>query len=171
LIVDEAKPNLWLNNCIVAQQYLNFLKVQSIQLNVSLATNPRIRPLLGCKSQCNSSELIDFRFGSLDNIANFTSYLPINSTCFNTLQSILINGAQISYQIRMDLIKNIFYKVDPIFFQIFQMINGTDDLNFTQRVDPILFLNGLINQTVYQLAKYSEIESLASNLTVSYLSI
>ena len=67
----------------------------------------------------------------------------------------------------MDSIRSMFSHLDPIFFQIFQMLNGTTDLNITQRVDPILFLNGKINQTVYQIDKYAEFASLASNLTVS----
>ena len=152
---------------MIAQQYFNFLEAQSIQLNISLATNPRIRPLLGCKTQCVLNDLKDFRFGSLDQVTNITSYLPFNSTCYNTLQSILINGTQISYQIKMDSIRSMFSHLDPIFFQIFQMLNGTNDLNITQRVDPILFLNGKINQTAYQIDKYAEFASLASNLTVS----
>jgi hypothetical protein len=152
---------------MIAQQYFNFLKVQSIQLNISLATNPRIRPLLGCKTQCVLNDLKDFRFGSLDQVANITSYLPFNSTCYNTLQSILINGTQISYQIKMDSIRSMFSHLDPIFFQIFQMLNGTIDLNITQRVDPILYLNGLINQTLILSDKLIEINGTIANFTVS----
>ena len=152
---------------MIAQQYFNFLKVQSIQLNISLATNPRIRPLLGCKTQCVLNDLRDFRFESLDQVANITSYLPFNSTCYNTLQSILINGTQISYQIKMDSIRSMFSHLDPIFFQIFQMLNGATDLNITQMVDPILFLNGLINQTLILSDKLIEINGTIANFTVS----
>ena len=66
----------------------------------------------------------------------------------------------------MDSIRSMFSQLDPVFFQIFQMLNGTTDLNITQRVDPILYLNGLINPALIISDKLNEINGTIANFTV-----
>jgi hypothetical protein len=66
----------------------------------------------------------------------------------------------------MDSIRSMFSQLDPVFFQIFQMLNGTTDLNIIQRVDPILYLNGLINPALIISDKLNEINGTIANFTV-----
>jgi hypothetical protein len=130
-----------------------------------------MKKMLPCKQDCEISELRQLYFTSIDQIYSIIPFIPYPSRCIQNILNFIHNGTQMNIELKSEIIQSIFSQVDPVFLQIYKMMNGNAALNnsnVTIHIDPIYYLMNGFNHSVEVQNKYKEMNTTVLNMTVIF---
>ncbi len=129
--------------------------------------------MLTCRSDCLIDDFKDFHFDSANDLYSLLSLLPNQSRCYSIMNFFFNNGTSIIVQLDQNVTSSMFSKYDPVFLQIYRMINWTvfNSSNNSFPFDSWTYY-GLTDPKQFALSSiYNYLNQTVSNITVSDFSI